>query len=63
MPDMGTNFSVVVETSLKQEQLRTVVYGQTLVLLEPESRYVKDVLNLTAPDFASAHNGPAQPKV
>ncbi|MEQ8300573.1 MAG: hypothetical protein RH945_08520, partial [Hyphomonas sp.] len=63
IPDMGTNFRVIVETSLKEEQLRTVVYGQSLVLVEPGTRHVKDVLHLTAPDFVSAQSGQAQPKV
>lgn len=62
IPDLGTNFRVVLETSLKDEQFRTVVYGQTLVLLEPRSRMVKDVLRLTAPDIVSPRDGPVQPK-
>jgi len=63
IPDMGTNFRVIVETSLKEEQLRTVVYGQSLVLVEPGTRHVKDVLHLTAPDFVSAQSGQTRPKV
>lgn len=62
IPDLGTNFRVVVETSLKDEQFRTVVYGQTLVLLQPRSRMVKDVLRLTAPGIVAPRDGPAQPK-
>ena len=54
---------MIVQTSLKDESLRTVRYGQTLVLLEPETRRVEDVLHLTAPDFVSAQNGRPQPKV
>lgn len=63
IPDLGTNFRVVVETSLKDEQFRTVVYGQTLVLIEPQTRMVKDVLRLTAPDIVSPVPAQVQPKV
>tara|TARA_R110000796_G_scaffold63557_9_gene147215 strand:- start:166 stop:654 length:489 start_codon:yes stop_codon:yes gene_type:complete len=63
IPDMGTQFRVVVETSLKADQFRTVAYGQTLALVEPGSRYVQDVLHLTAPDFVSAQNSRLEPKV
>lgn len=63
IPALGAEFRVIVQTSLKDETLRTVRYGQTLVLLEPETRRVADVLHLMAPDFVSAQNGPAQPKV
>jgi len=63
IPALGAEFRVIVATSLKDEHLRMVRYGQTLVLLEPESRRVEDVLDLTAPDFVSAQNGGPQPKV
>jgi hypothetical protein len=48
IPALGAEFRVIVETSLKDETLRIVRYGQTLVLLEPETRRVEDVLHLTS---------------
>lgn len=63
IPALGAEFRVIVATSLKDEHLRIVRYGQTLVLLEPRTRRVEDILDLTAPDFVSAQNGPTQPKV
>tara|TARA_R110000803_G_scaffold154797_1_gene219583 strand:+ start:390 stop:878 length:489 start_codon:yes stop_codon:yes gene_type:complete len=63
IPALGAEFRVIVATSLKDEHLRMFRYGQTLVLLEPRTRRVEDILDLTAPDFMSAQNGPTQPKV
>lgn len=63
IPALGAEFRVIIATSRKAEHLRMVRYGQTLVLLEPESRRVEDVLDLTAPDFVSVQNGLPQPKV
>lgn len=63
IPDPGTNFRVVVETRLKDERFRTVVYGQTLVLVDPRTRRVRDVLHLVAPDVVSSPRGRVEPKV
>jgi hypothetical protein len=63
MPAMPAEFRVILETSLKNENLRTVRYGQTLVLLDAETRRVEDVLHLTAPDYVTAQGATIQPKV
>ncbi|KCZ57942.1 hypothetical protein [Hyphomonas chukchiensis] len=63
IPALGAEFRIIVETALKSENLRTVRYGQTLVLIDANTREVKDILRLNAPDFLAAQGDAAQPKV
>ena len=63
MPALGAEFRIIVETALKSDNLRTVRYGQTLVLIDAKTREVKDILRLNAPDFMAAQADTTQPKV
>jgi hypothetical protein len=54
IPLIAAEFRVIVATELKDDALRIVRYGQTVVLVDPETRIVKDVLRLGAPDFETA---------
>lgn len=54
VPLVTVEFRVIVETTLKEEPLQTVRFGQSLALVDPESRMVVDMIRLTAPDFARA---------
>ncbi|MBA3068171.1 MAG: hypothetical protein FP825_06810 [Hyphomonas sp.] len=54
VPLVTAEFRVIVETTLKEEPLRTVRFGQTLALVDPETRIVVDMIRLTAPDLAAA---------
>lgn len=55
-PIVGAEFRIIVETDLKAPHLQTVRYGQTLALVDPATRVVRDVLSLSATDYASARN-------
>ena len=63
MPALGAEFRIIVETALKSDNLRTVRYGQTLVLIDSDTREVMDILRLDAPDFLAAQADTSQPKV
>ncbi|MFN3912669.1 hypothetical protein [Hyphomonas sp.] len=54
VPLVTVEFRVIVETTLKEEPLRTVRFGQSLALVDPDTRVVVDMIRLTAPDFARA---------
>ena len=54
IPLIAAEFRVIVATEMKDESLRIVRYGQTVVLVDPETRIVKDILRLAAPDFETA---------
>lgn len=54
IPMVGAEFRVILFTELKSDTLRTVRFGKTLVLIEPKTRYVQDVLDLSAPSFETA---------
>ncbi|ABI77678.1 hypothetical protein HNE_1004 [Hyphomonas neptunium ATCC 15444] len=54
VPMVGAEFRVILFTELKSESLRTVRFGRSLALVEPQSRYVQDVLDLSAPTFEKA---------
>jgi hypothetical protein len=60
VPLLAAEFRVIVETDLKAEHLNTVRFGQTLVLIDPKTRRIEDMLRLNAPDFESARQ-PASP--
>lgn len=53
VPLVTAEFRVIVETDLKDDSLRTVRFGQTLVLVDPETRVVVDMMRLTAPDISA----------
>lgn len=53
-PVIGAEFRIIVETDLKTPDLLTARYGQTLILIDPKTRIVKDKLHLTAMDYATA---------
>jgi hypothetical protein len=47
IPLVAAEFRVIVETALKDPALRTVRFGQTLALVNPETREVVDLVRLT----------------
>jgi len=59
VPLVSAEFRVIVETDLKEPGLRTLRYGQTLLLVDPETRRVVDLMRLTAPDISEARTGNA----
>jgi len=61
LPAMSANMRVLLALDLKTPGLKTVQYGQTLALIEPETRMVKDVLHLTAPSYAAARKHASTP--
>lgn len=61
VPILAAEFRVIVETDLKVESLRTVRFGQTLALVEPETRTVRDIMRLNAADFGSSRSEPFAP--
>ena len=46
VPLVAAEFRVIVETDLKDPALRTVRFGQTLALVDPETRVVVDLMRL-----------------
>ncbi|HPE47601.1 MAG TPA: hypothetical protein PLR76_04360 [Hyphomonas sp.] len=54
MPALSAEFRVIVETDLKADGLQTVRFGRSLALIDPETRQVRDVLRLDAPNFRLA---------
>jgi len=54
VPVMGAEFRVIVVTELKADTLRTIRFGRSLALVDPQSRQVQDVIVLTAPTFEKA---------
>ena len=54
VPMVGAEFRIIVVTDLKKDNLRTVRFGRTVALVDPETRYVHEVLHLTAPDYEKA---------
>lgn len=60
VPLVAAEFRVIVMTDLKDERLRTVRFGQTLVLIDPETRAVIDFLRLSAPRYSEARTPAAQ---
>ncbi|KCZ93923.1 hypothetical protein [Hyphomonas johnsonii] len=62
IPVIGAEFRVIVNTPLKRPGLQTARFGQTLVLIDPESRRVEDVLDLMAPDYVAAPSDRSPPK-
>jgi hypothetical protein len=47
VPLVAAEFRVIVETDLKTADLRTVRFGQTLALVNPETREIVDLMRLT----------------
>jgi hypothetical protein len=60
VPILAAEFRVIVETELKIESLRTIRFGQTLLLIDPQTRKVHDMLRLTASDLETARKSAAQ---
>ncbi len=54
VPLVAVEFRVIVETDLKDQSLRTVRFGQSLALVDPDTREIVDLIRLSAPDYASA---------
>jgi hypothetical protein len=46
VPLVAAEFRVIVETDLKDPALRTVRFGQTLALVDPETREIVDLMRL-----------------
>ena len=57
VPLVMAEFRVIVETDLKEADLRTLRYGQTLLLVNPETREVVDMMRLAAPSISDARTG------
>lgn len=49
VPLVAAEFRVIVETDLKDPGLRTVRFGQTLALVDPETRVIVDLMRLNPP--------------
>lgn len=49
VPLIAAEFRVIVETDLKDPALRTVRFGQTLALVDPETRAIIDLMRLAPP--------------
>lgn len=54
IPMVGAEFRIIVVTELKDNTLRTVRFGRSLALVDPKTRYVQDVINLSADRFDDA---------
>lgn len=54
VPMVGAEFRIIVITELKDDALRTVRFGRSLALINPQTRYVQDVMSLSAPRFEDA---------
>ncbi|MFN4185101.1 MAG: hypothetical protein ACK4M6_09975 [Hyphomonas sp.] len=54
VPVVGAEFRVIVVTELKSDNLRTIRFGRSLALVDPQTRQVQDVILLTAPTFEKA---------
>lgn len=54
VPALSAEFRVIVETDLKDASLQTVRFGRTLLLVDPQTRIVHDILHLDAPDYETA---------
>ncbi|MEQ9507225.1 MAG: hypothetical protein RLO80_13265 [Hyphomonas sp.] len=54
VPMLAAEFRIIVDSDLKETGLRTMRFGQTLVLLDPDTRKIVDMLRLTAPDPVAA---------
>lgn len=54
IPVLSARYRVLAQLAPKVETLKTAQYGQTLVLIEPDTRMVRDVLILDAASFAEA---------
>lgn len=61
VPVLAAEFRVIVETDLKIETLRTVRFGRTLALIEPETREIRDIMRLDAASFALSRQPPMAP--
>lgn len=55
-PLVGAEFRIIVKTDLKAPDVKTARYGQTLVLVDPQTRIVRDKMQLTAIDYATARD-------
>lgn len=56
IPALSAGIRVLLALDSKSPELKTVRFGQTLVLIEPETEVVRDLLRLDAPSYASARN-------
>lgn len=54
VPALSAEFRVIVETDLKNASFQTVRFGRTLMLIDPVTRIVHDIMHLDAPDFVTA---------
>lgn len=54
VPLLSAEFRIIVDADLKDAGLRTMRFGQTLVLLDPDTREIVDMLRLTAADLEAA---------
>lgn len=58
VPILPAEFTIILRTDLKADGLRTVRFGRTLVLIDPQTRRIVDVIVLNADDFDSARPPP-----
>lgn len=61
VPMVGAEFRVIVVTELKAENLRTIRFGRSLALVDPQTRLVQDVISLSAPGYDEARPQAAYP--
>lgn len=61
VPMVGAEFRVIVVTELKAENLRTIRFGRSLALVDPQTRLVQDVISLSAPAYDQARPQAAYP--
>ena len=54
IPMVGAEFRIIVVTELKDDTLRTVRFGRALALIDPKTRYVQDVIDLSADRYDEA---------
>jgi hypothetical protein len=54
IPMVGAEFRIIVVTELKDDTLRTVRFGRSLALIDPKTRYVQDVIDLSADRYDDA---------
>ena len=56
VPALSAGMRILLALDSKQPELKTVRLGQTLVLIEPETEFVRDILRLDAPSYEAARD-------
>ncbi len=61
VPAISAEFAIIVATDTKLAHLKTVRFGHTLALFNPETRQIVDLLNLDAASYELARQTPLAP--